>query len=208
MVPRLRLTILQEYFIDEPLMMTVMHIISRDSPCFYLTSVTKDRLPVFRKAEFKDITCVALDEARRSGKFALYAYVIMPDHLHLVTDSGLSAGRTLQFINGITSRRIIDFLKEHNYEESLKKLRRQIRPRRYSHSLWDHHPDARLLLTENMLMQRVHYTHRNPERAGIVTKAEDYRWSSVRCWNGKTLDDEPLTMDLDRIRWRSGGRAS
>jgi putative transposase len=185
-----------------------MHIISRDSPCYYLTSVAKDRLLVFRTDEIKLITCAPLDEARRSGKFALYAYVIMPDHLHVITDSSLSASRTLQFINGITSRRIIGYLKEHNHESSLKKLRHETRPRHYSYSLWDHHPDARLLLTEKMLMQRVHYTHQNPMRADLVKHPEDYRWSSVRCWTGKILEDEPLLMDLDRIRWRSGGGAS
>ena len=98
-----------------------MHTISRDSPCYYLTSVAKDRLKVFRTDEIKYITCLALDEARRSGKFALYAYVIMPDHLHIITDSVLPPARTLQFLNGITGRRIIDYLKEHNHENSLKK---------------------------------------------------------------------------------------
>jgi putative transposase len=185
-----------------------MHIISRDSPCYYLTSVTKDRLAVFRSDELKRITCAALDEARRSGGFALYGYVIMLDHLHVITDSILAPARTLQFINGIASRRIIGFLKEQNYEASLRKLRHEIRPRRYSHSLWDHHPDARLLLTENMLMQRVHYTHQNPVRAGLVKKPEEYRWSSIRCWTEQVLDDEPLRMDIDRIKWRSGGAAS
>ena len=131
----------------------------------------------------------------------------MPDHLHLITDSSLTPARTLQFVNGITSRRIIDYLKEHNYEASLKKLRHQTRSRRYGHSLWDHHPDARLLLTEKMLMQRVHYTHQNPVRAGFVQKPEEYHWSSIRCWTGKILDDEPLLMNIDRIKWRSGGGA-
>src|SRR2546429_9127771 len=83
-----------------------MHIISRDSPCYYLTSVAKDRLPVFRSDEIKLITCAAVDEARKSGKFALYAYVIMPDHLHVITDAILSPSKTLQFINGITGRRL------------------------------------------------------------------------------------------------------
>src|SRR5260370_19593711 len=101
-----------------------MHTLSRDSPCYYLTSVAKGRLPVFRSDEIKLITCAALDEARRSGKFALYAYVIMPDHLHIITDSMLLAARTLQFINGITSHRItshriIGYLKERNYEGAL-----------------------------------------------------------------------------------------
>ena len=144
----------------------------------------------------------ALDEARRSGRFAIYAYVIMPDHLHVVSDSALSVSKTLQFINGITSRRIIDYLKEKNYQSSLVKLRNELRRRQYRFSLWDHHPDARLLLTESMLMQRVTYTHQNPVRAELVCQPIDYRWSSVRCWSGKMREDEPLLMDIDKIKWR------
>ena len=41
-----------------------MFRISKDSPAYYLTSVTKDRLPVFRKDDFKEIVCKAIDEAR------------------------------------------------------------------------------------------------------------------------------------------------
>jgi putative transposase len=179
-----------------------VHTISRDWPCYYLTAVAKERLPIFRSGRIKSIACAALNEARCSGNFALYAYVLMPDHVHVITDSVLRLSKILQFINGITARRIIDYLKEHNYQDSLKKLRHEIRPRQYGYSLWDHHPDARLLLTEAMLMQRVHYTHQNPVRAALVNRAEDYRWSSVRCWNGNLLPDEPLLMDLARIKWR------
>ena len=77
----------------------------------------------------------ALNEARGSGNFSLYTYVVMPDHIHVITDSVLRPSKTLQFINGITARRIINYLKKHNYQESLKKLRHEIRPRRYSYSL-------------------------------------------------------------------------
>ena len=179
-----------------------MHVVSRDSPCYYLTSVAKDRLPVFQTDALKQITCEAIDEARKSGKFALYAYVIMPDHLHLITDSELSPGKTLQFINGITGHRIIEYLKEHHHTSSLKKLQHAKGPREYKYSLWNHHPDARLLMTEEMLMQRVTYTHQNPVRAELVKHPEDYLWSSVRCWSGKILENEPLLMDIDRIKWR------
>jgi REP element-mobilizing transposase RayT len=179
-----------------------MHRISHDSPCYYLTSVAKDRLPIFRTEKIKLITCAALNEARQSGKFALYAYVIMPNHIHVITDSLLTPSKTLQFINGITSRRTIDYLKAEGHESSLVKLRRELRPRRYSYSLWDHHPNVRLLWSENMLMERVNYTHQNPTRAGLVSQVENYRWSSVRCWSRRMLEDEPLLMDIDRISWR------
>jgi putative transposase len=179
-----------------------MHVISRDSPCYFLTSVAKDRLLVFRTDAIKDIACKALDEARKSGQFALYAYVIMPDHLHLITDSARSSEDTLRFINGIMSHRVIGHLKEKGHEVSLLKLRQETKRRNYCHSLWDHHPNVRVLLTEGMLMERVHYLHQNPVRAGLVKRAEDYRYSSVRCWNGEPLQDEPLLVDIDRIKWR------
>jgi REP element-mobilizing transposase RayT len=127
----------------------------------------------------------------------------MPDHLHVITDSALSPSKTLQFVNGIISRRLIDYLKNGGYETSLRKLETAIGRRRRRYSLWDHHPDVRLLLTEKMLMQRVNYTHMNPVRAGLAQKPEDYQWSSARIWAGKALEDEPLLMDIDRIKWRS-----
>jgi REP element-mobilizing transposase RayT len=120
-----------------------MHVISRDSPCYFLTSVAKDRLPVFRTDAIKDIACKALDEAHKSGKFALYAYVIMPDHLHVITDSARSCADTLRFINGIMSHRVIAHLKEKGHEVSLLKLRRDTKRKNYRHSLWDHHPNVR-----------------------------------------------------------------
>ena len=60
--------------------------ISRDSQALYITIVAKDRLPVFQSDAIKIVTCEALDEARKSGGFLLFAYVVMPDHLHLLTD--------------------------------------------------------------------------------------------------------------------------
>ena len=98
---------------------------------------------------------------------------------------------------------MLDHLKEHDYQSSLKKLQQEIKARRYQYSLWDHHPNVRLLMTEKMLMERIHYTHQNPVRAGLVERPDDYRWSSVRCWKRNILEDEPLLMDLDRIKWRS-----
>lgn len=68
----------------------------------------------------KSVACEALAEARISGKFMIFAYVIMPDHLHLISDGENKAAKVLQFVNGIISRRVIDFLKEHGHESLLR----------------------------------------------------------------------------------------
>ena len=175
---------------------------SADTPAYYLTSVTKDRLPVFRRDELKAIACRALSEARISGKFLIFAYVIMTDHIHVVTDSEKKSRVVLRFINGIISRRVIDFLKEGQHSTSLQKLRRPTDRRKHEYSLWDHHPNVRVLTNEEMFIERVNYTHQNPVRAGLVQSAEEYRYSSARIWNGKALEDEPLMIDFDKIRWR------
>ncbi len=47
--------------------------ISRDSQALFITAVAKNRLPVFRTDVIKTVTCEALDEARRSGGFLLFA---------------------------------------------------------------------------------------------------------------------------------------
>lgn len=176
--------------------------ISRDTPCYYLTSVAKDRLPVFKMTKIKQIVCDALDEARNSANLLLFAYVIMPDHLHLISDSAKDISEVLRYTNGITAKRVIDYLKENNYESSLMKLRQETKSRNYKHSLFEHHPNAFSINNEGTFMQKVNYIHQNPVRAGLVERAEDYNFSSARIWHKRAFEVEPLKVDIDKIKWR------
>jgi REP element-mobilizing transposase RayT len=178
-----------------------MFRISKDSPVYYLTSVAHDRLPVFKTAKLKNIACNALNEARTSASLLIFAYVIMPDHLHALIGSERKPSEVLRFINGISGHGVISFLKEKRFESSLQKLRRENGNRQHKYSLWDHHPNLKLITTENGLIEKANYIHQNPVRAGLVERAEDYRWSSARCWVGKPLEDEPLFVDIDQIDW-------
>src|SRR2546423_10366868 len=96
--------------------------ISFDTPCYYFTSVTHHRLPIFRTDKLKNIVCKALEEARRSSGMLFFAYVIMLDHFHIITDGKRSPSDSLRYLNGITARKMIDYLKESGHVESLNKL--------------------------------------------------------------------------------------
>jgi putative transposase len=185
-----------------------MFRISKDSPVYYLTSVANNRLRVFQTERLKKLMCDALGEARTSAGLLLFAYVIMPDHIHALIGSLRKPSEVLRYVNGISGRRVINFLKEEGFESSLQKLKRGDGVRQHKYSLWDHHPNLKLITTENGLMEKANYIHQNPVRAGLVEQAEDYRWSSVRCWQRKPLEDEPLLIDIDQIDWHSGGAAS
>ena len=159
-------------------------------------------MPVFRTDKIKQLACNALNEAKDSASILIFAYVIMPDHLHLLTDGAREISDVLRYTNGITAKRVIDYLKENNFTDSLLKLRQETKSRNYKHSLFEHHPNAFLLTNEATFMQKVNYIHQNPVRAGLVEKAEDYKFSSARIWQRKPLEDEPLAVDVNKIKWR------
>ena len=177
-------------------------LISHDSPVLYITVVTKDRLPVFRTDGMKEFLCVALDEARKSAGILLFAYVIMWDHLHLLTSLNSTTANVLRVLKGITARRVIDHLKEKEHFSSLAKLQHQERSRNYKHSLWQTERNVLPVFSEGMFMEKLNYIHQNPVRAGLTDRAEDYRWSSARLWRRKPIENEPLLMDHDQIHWR------
>jgi putative transposase len=181
-------------------------LISQDSPVLYITVVTKDRLPVFRTDQMKEVLCRAIDEARNSAGFLLFADVIMIDHMHLLTSRPSTTSDVLRVLKGLTARRVIDCLKVNNHLSSLAKLAHQERERNYRHSLWQTKKNVLPIFSEGMFTEKLNYIHQNPVRAGLVERAIDYLWSSARNWQGCPLENEPLQVDKDLIYWRRGSR--
>jgi putative transposase len=181
-------------------------LISHDSRALYITVVTHNRLPVFKTDRMKENLCRAIDEARKSAGFLLFAYVIMIDHLHLLTSCPSATSNVLRVLKGLTARRVIDFLKDKNFSSSLEKLRHQERDRNYRYSLWQPEKNVLSVFSEGMFMQKVNYIHQNPVRAGLVERATDYRWSSARFWAGCPSEDEPMMIDKDLIYWKRARR--
>jgi REP element-mobilizing transposase RayT len=182
--------------------MTHRFLISHDSPVLYIILVTKDRLPVFRTDKMRELMCKFIDEARTSAGFLLFAYVIMLDHLHLLTNRPSTNSDLLRVLKGLTAHRVINYLKENNYASSFKKLEHQVRDRNYKYSLWQTEKNVLPIYSEKLFMEKLNYIHQNPMRAGLVERAIDYRWSSARIWAGCPLENEPLLVDKDVIHWR------
>ncbi|MCM3871504.1 MAG: transposase [Pyrinomonadaceae bacterium] len=154
----------------------------------------------------KDVLCRAVDEARKSAGFLLFAYVIMVDHMHLLTSRPTTTSNVLRVLKGLTARRVIDYLKENNHVRPLSKLEHHEQDRNHRYSLWQTEKNVLPIFSEGMFMQKLNYIHQNPVRAGLVDRAIDYRWSSARIWQGCQLEDEPLLVDKELIRWRSERR--
>lgn len=180
-----------------------MSYISKDTPLYFFTSVTNNRLPIFRTDTLKQVLAEAFNEARRSGGFHLYGYCIMPDHAHLMTGGELSPSNILRYLNGISARRVIDHLKVGGQKGSLNKLAVLARGE-HKYSVWQHHANTYIVTSEGMFMQKLHYLHQNPVEAGLAEMAWGYKFSSARYWLRRSLlEDEPLEVDLKELEWRS-----
>jgi len=179
-----------------------MFQISRTTPAYYFTAVTHHRLPIFRTDYLKQIVCNAFNEARNNHGLLILAYVIMPDHSHTLIYSERKMEDALRLINGISARRVIQCLKGNNFDSSLFKLRTATRERNHKHSVWEHHSDSLEIFGEDTFRQKIDYIHMNPVRAGLVNRPDKYKFSSARLWSGDAVDDEPLTTDHLKIKWR------
>lgn len=179
-----------------------MFQISRSTPAYYFTAVTRHRLPIFRTDKMKDVLCRAFDEARTNHGILILAHVIMLDHIHMLVRSEKEMADVLRLMNGIAAHRVIKYLKDNDFQESLLKLRGESKARNHKHSVWQHHTDSLEIFGEDTFRQKVEYIHMNPVKAGLVSSPLDYRYSSARQWAGCPAVDEQLPTDHLEINWR------
>lgn len=69
---------------------------------YFVTAVTANRRRVFQVDAAAELLVATLQGYRKDGRFALHAFVVMPDHLHLLLTpaSDVSLEKAIQFIKG------------------------------------------------------------------------------------------------------------
>jgi putative transposase len=75
---------------------------------FFVTTITAQRRPIFRKESTANLLIETLTHYRDERKFLLHEFVIMPDHIHalLTPAAEISLERAMQFIKGGFSYRL------------------------------------------------------------------------------------------------------
>jgi putative transposase len=138
----------------------------------------------------------AIVQARAKHRFHLWAYVFMPEHVHLLLwpggEDGADTSDILTSIKQSVARRAIIHLKRHN-PDGLHMLATGQKHAPYR--FWqDGGGYDRDFYVGTALRSSVEYIHANPVRRGLVTLAEDWPWSSARAWKG--LGAGPIPLDL------------
>ncbi len=121
----------------------------------------------------------ALERVRRSFRLQVYAYVVMPEHVHLVLSEPQQAtlADALKSLKQGVSRRLLPKIGGGDGDGGpfkpafgLSGERHFWQKRYYDFNIRDY----------PQFVEKLRYIHRNPVKAGLCERPEDWEWSSFR----------------------------
>ena len=170
-----------------------------------LTFSCYNRRPLLTNDAWRQELCEAIDRATDRHKFRLYAFVIMPEHVHLLVQPSSEGGSIPALLRAIKrpfSYKIKQWLTEFN-SRLLDDLTVRQRPGVTTFRFWQEGPGYDRNLTEpKSILAAIEYIHLNPVRRGLCQAAADWRWSSVRWFLNDGVPVEPGLPKLSKLDYR------
>jgi putative transposase len=153
-------------------------------------------LPLLSRDRTRRWFIEALARARDRCDFRLWAYVIMPEHAHVLllpTKPDYDVAAILKSIKQPVARRATAWLRAH-HPQWLRRLRVERPGGRVEHRFWQQGGGYdRNIVEPRTAWHCVHYLHENPIRRRLVARAVDWPWSSAGWYAG--YDGVMLAMD-------------
>jgi putative transposase len=126
----------------------------------FITFSCFHRLTLLEAPDARETVEAVLERTRARHEARIYAYVLMPEHLHLLMNEPpqMLLAQFLKAIKQVTSRRL-----------------RGARDKFWQDRYYDSNVHG-----EKARSKVIRYIHRNPVKRGLVEKPEDWPWSSFR----------------------------
>lgn len=162
---------------------------------YYVTFTILDWLPVFINPEPTQIIVDSLQYCINEKGLRINAYVIMPNHLHVIVfDRKFDCDQlqhTLTDFWKFTGRKLADYI-DNNLSESLATVIRRKELEDRDRQVWQPSWHAEGLVSEYFWKQKMDYIHENPVRKGYVRLPEHWRYSSAGYWLNGDVGDVPV----------------
>ncbi len=147
-----------------------------DGGYYHLIARGNNRLFLFTREGGFEMFKHLLAASKQKHPWRLAHYCLMSNHLHLLgqLDQGATLPKLMQFL-------LFEYSRWYRKQTG------------YVGHLWQGRYKSPLVTQESYFLEAGRYIERNPVRAGIVERPEDYRWSSYRyyaCGEPDPLGDE------------------
>jgi len=142
---------------------------------YFVTTVAANRRRLFQVEANAILLLDTLQGYREQNRFALHAFVVMPDHLHILLTPApdVSLEKAMQFIKGGFSFRL-----------------------KSKFGVWERSYNETQILTLEKFDACKRYIEQNPVRARLSATAEEYACSSAR-WPERI---DPVPRHFVRLR--------
>ena len=154
--------------------------------CYHVINRGNARNEIFHKSGDYQTFVDLIGLACARIPMRVLGYCVMPNHLALWPYSDRDLGRWMQWL-----------LTTH--------VRRYHQHYRSNGHVWQGRFKAFPIEQDDHLLTVLRYIERNPLRAGLVPKAEDWRWSSLHYWKSvrpvKGIDPGPVERPEPWIQW-------
>jgi len=156
----------------------------------FVTGNVINRIAVFQQPSVCRTFLDTCGDLRRAWPAKIVAYVLMPDHFHLIANPqdgdirGFSGS-----LKSLSAKLIIEATCDRRF------LREKPDADGSIHQVWQESFKATPLWSTWMIWQKINYIHANPVKAKLIRSAKDYPWSSFRSFYSDVA--EPLAVDRD-----------
>ncbi|MEW6407060.1 MAG: transposase [Patescibacteria group bacterium] len=158
--------------------------ISLEGFVYHVINRGNNRQDVFKDNDDFTAYLEIIKRFKTKYQFKLYAYCLMNNHVHLIIEP--TKPNTLsKIVQSIT----LSHIRLYHYKY------------KSSGHIWQGRFKNPLIQTDEYLLECIKYIELNPVRANIVSKPEDYLWSSYRFHSlgedkNKLLDSDPTFLSL------------
>jgi len=158
---------------------------------YFVSFATVYWIDVFVREVYFTALVESLQYCRQNKGLELFAYCILPSHVHLVfRDKNNDPGNLLKEIKTFTSKTIQKLISE-NQQESRKEWMLWMMERAglknsnvKNRQFWQQNKKPIELWSNSVIEQKIDYIHNNPIEAGFVTEPQHWKYSSAANFYG------------------------
>jgi putative transposase len=160
----------------------------------YLTFSCYRRLPLLSNDQIKKVLIHRTATVKSELGFKLCAWVIMPEHLHLLILPDHSRADVQKIMHAI-KRPVAEFVLKR-WKQLNAAILEAVTDRQGNGHFWQAGGGYdRNIVSNHELIEKINYTHNNPVRRGFVSSPLEWWWSSARWYEG----DRSGPLDIDPI---------
>lgn len=165
--------------------MNIQHRITGE--VYFVTDTVVDWVDIFTRPIFKHIIIASLQYCQKEKGLIIYAWVLMTNHMHMIvgSDGVNKVSDIMRDFKKFTSKEILSTLLLESTEsrqewmlnrfEYAGKNDKKIK----NYKFWQDGNDAQGIYLNDYFNQKLNYIHQNPVKAELVSRPEDYRYSSA-----------------------------